>query len=541
MGNLSHGREAIRYYLDALKYFESDEAPKSEQLNHNIRATLYNIACAYKNIDNWTQYEKSISRIEQMVEKEKNMKELANVYQMYVDMYLRKEKPELALDYALRSLDIQRNEKTYSPRQLPYAFQYVSLVYNVGFKDYKKALEYGNECLKAAEKYGGIEEIAMAYNAIANAYFGLENYSKAEAMALRSYQLDSLSLDKNLLKTIIISNIKMGKKDKALHYFFVLENRYSEIINDEYQERLSELEVRYETEKKQLEIEKQQQIIKRQKLQQYLLIGGITVSILIVVLLWFLLRLRNRRNQALAEMNSTKDKFFTIISHDLKSPALALHQAIQLLRNNRKEWDAETLDNYCEKLLHSVDSQVNFLYDLLNWSQLQSGCTKYNPVFFDLVDEFDSDTFSLMRNMATQKGVDLQINTPQTALVNGDVNFINTVIRNLLDNAIKFTPKGGTVTLEIAHCTGVARNAPTTRISISDNGIGMTEEQRRHLIRNDATIGTGRKYSTPTRGTANETGTGLGLTVCKELLEKHGSKLYIESEEGKGSTFWFKI
>jgi signal transduction histidine kinase len=178
----------------------------------------------------------------------------------------------------------------------------------------------------------------------------------------------------------------------------------------------------------------------------------------------------------------------------------------------------------------------------------------YKPVLYDIAADMRENVTTLCKSMAENKGIELITDLPDAALVTGDINMLQTVVRNLLDNAIKFTSKGGTVTLEIEDRKSVraqdrksllpqtANRSPHTahRISISDTGTGMSEEQISHLL-HKGNDGTGRKSSTPTRGTANETGTGLGLVVCKELLEKHNTTLHIESEEGKGSTFWFEI
>ena len=221
-------------------------------------------------------------------------------------------------------------------------------------------------------------------------------------------------------------------------------------------------------------------------------------------------------------MNATKDKFFNIISHDLKNPAIAQRNALQLLLSNSENWNTELLTKYYSELLKSADSQVALLYNLLNWAQVQTGRMPYLPAPFDLIDALQTDIV-IIQNMAEQKGITFNIDIPQKAIVTGDDNMLTIVIRNLLTNAVKFTNAGGSVSLNISqNC-----------ISISDTGIGMTEEQQQNLFHID------KKRSR--LGTSGEQGSGLGLIVCKELVEKHGSTLHIESVEGKGSKFWFEI
>jgi len=290
-----------------------------------------------------------------------------------------------------------------------------------------------------------------------------------------------------------------------------------------------EMSAKYETEKKELEIERQQQVIDRQNLQRGLLAGGIAVSIVILALLWYMLRLRNRRNAALTEMNATKDRFFSIISHDLKNPAVAQCDALRAMIENAGLWDADTISDYYHELLKSAEGQVELLYNLLNWAQIQTGRMIYTPDRFTLSDLLSDIT--LIRNMAKNKGVALVLPQSQVALITGDRNMLSTVVRNLLTNAVKFTPAGGTVTLDIS---GAHTGAPLQyTISVSDTGVGMTKEQIASLFRLDS--------ADSSIGTAGERGSGLGLIVCKELLEKHGSALHVESEVGKGSRFWFTI
>jgi len=204
-----------------------------------------------------------------------------------------------------------------------------------------------------------------------------------------------------------------------------------------------------------------------------------------------------------------------------------------MLFENAELWDVNTIKKYCQNLLKSADGQVELLYNLLNWAQIQTGRMPFQPIPFDLIAELRKTTIPLLVNMASRKDIELNAEVPNSALLTGDANMITTVVRNLLDNAIKFTPKGGTVTLKIAHCTGVARDVSTMRISVTDTGIGMEKEQIENLLRHNR--------NSSKRGTAGERGTGLGLMVCKELLEKHGTTLQIESNINEGTTFWFEI
>jgi len=293
----------------------------------------------------------------------------------------------------------------------------------------------------------------------------------------------------------------------------------------------TEMTTKYETAKKELEIANQRNTIARQTTQRNLFAAGVAISAIFLALLWYMLHLRTRRNLALAEINATKDKFFNIISHDLKNPVVAQRDALRTLVVNSRTWDADRLEEYHKDLLKTSEEQTELVYNLLGWAQFQTGRISYTPGVFSLSLRLRSD-IALLRNMAEYKGITFVANLPDDALVTGDANMLSTVVRNLLTNAIKFTGEGGTVTLDVSSCDKGACPLAYT-ISVSDTGTGMNAEQVQNLFRLNRTASK--------QGTAGELGTGLGLIVCKEFLEKHGSELHVESEEGKGSRFWFEI
>jgi signal transduction histidine kinase len=300
-----------------------------------------------------------------------------------------------------------------------------------------------------------------------------------------------------------------------------------------------------------MEIERRQNIIDRQNRVRWLLAAGIAVCAAFVALLWYMLRLRNRsntalteRNNTLSEMNAAKDKFFNIISHDLKNPAVAQLDALRILVKNGRRWDTDTLTEYYVELLRSAEGHVELIFHLLNWAKTQTGRIVCRPEKFYLAARLRFDV-TQVRYMAEKKGVTLIDTISDDVCVVGDANILATVVRNLLTNAGKFTPAGGQVTLEVSPCDNGrdgARPVSTTGyiISVTDTGIGMNHEQVATLRAKE----TGHAPSLHIRshqGTAGEQGSGLGLIVCRELLEKHGSELHIESEEGKGSKFWFEL
>lgn len=224
----------------------------------------------------------------------------------------------------------------------------------------------------------------------------------------------------------------------------------------------------------------------------------------------------------LKQLNATKDKFFSIISHDLKNPFGTIMNASKLLKTGYNELSQEQIERLIEMILTSSTKSYNLLESLLQWAKSQRGSIKTNPKPFNL-KKLVSEVFKLLVLHAKNKEINLINNIDEDIEITADINMINTVIRNLCSNAIKFTKKNGYI--KVNH--KVINDSII--ISISDNGIGMSNETKESLFKIDS-------YSS-TKGTANETGTGLGLIICKEFTEANKGIISVESVQGKGSTF----
>jgi signal transduction histidine kinase len=364
---------------------------------------------------------------------------------------------------------------------------------------------------------------------LAKTYIYLKDYKTAlyqtERQIARTEEDDYQSLEYVYSNFVLIYSAQ-GDIKKASENIRLYDRLKSKMSNENMHNAIQNMEVKYETAKKDLVIERQQTEMER-KNTRFLIILGVSIAMgLLLTLSAIIVVLYRKRSNELAQTNVTKDKFFSIISHDLKNPAVAQRDALQILLENIGKWDTDKLTKYCKKLLKSANGQVDLLYTLLNWAHLQTGRITYHPVKFKLSNILQSD-LDIAQNMADGKGVMIDLKIPENTLVTGDMDILNIVVRNLLTNAVKFTPTGGTVTLNINETGG------KYTVSVSDTGIGMTEEQKQNLFQLDI------KQSR--EGTAGEQGSGLGLIVCKDMLEKHGSKLFVESEVGKGSRFWFEV
>ena len=236
-------------------------------------------------------------------------------------------------------------------------------------------------------------------------------------------------------------------------------------------------------------------------------------------------KLNNQYNE-MREMNATKDKFFSIIAHDLKNPLSAFTGVANFLIERFYELSHEEIKEFLDDVHCSAKQLYELLENLLVWSRSQRGLVQFNPMPLDVAQIIKSN-IELVKMNADAKHIELISEVKTDILAYSDPNMLNTIIRNLVTNAIKFTRIDGKVILK-----AIEENE-FIKISVLDNGIGISDKDLEKLFRMDVS------YST--EGTGNEKGTGLGLILCKEFVEKHGGKIWVTSKIGEGSEFNFTI
>jgi signal transduction histidine kinase len=228
----------------------------------------------------------------------------------------------------------------------------------------------------------------------------------------------------------------------------------------------------------------------------------------------------------LKELNATKDKFFGIIAHDLKNPLSSLIGASELLINYVNQLDKDNILNVSMLLHGSAQQGYALLENLLDWSMTQTGRLEFSAQTM-ILNEVIKDTITIFNTQATNKNIDLQCKINGILEAEFDKNLISSVLRNLVSNAIKFTPKYGKVLVQ-AYKIG-----ENIEICVKDTGVGIPENIGNNIFRIDV------KYTR--EGTEQEKGTGLGLLLCREFIERHGGKIWVESKLGEGSEFKFTI
>jgi tetratricopeptide (TPR) repeat protein len=419
---LSDLQKAIKFALDAAKLYE--QVGDINRMDRNyFNASTYYIRMG--------DYEKGIELLLKCHELGTQLNDsvaLSSTLNSLGVAYSRWGKSEVAIDYFRKAVEIERPLN----RPLQYAGRLSTLARETAFLgNYNEALRLIKEARIHIEKLEGFQRedrIANNYLTMGDIYVEADSLQQAEncykyavsafeklnrqqlmaasllslgrlqlkqhhyAEAIKTLQhCVSISETNNLLPTqqsaqqcLYEAYKQTGNAAQALFYLEQHRILTDSIFKETTQRQISEFQVKYETAEKELEIERQQTEISRHRARQNMFTAVLSAAALLLVLLIYNVRLRNKRNRELAETNATKDKFFSIISHDLKNPALAQRDALQLLLDNSGKWDTVSLSNYYKKLLKSADRQVDLLYTLLGWAQIQTGRMPYNPAPFDL-------------------------------------------------------------------------------------------------------------------------------------------------------------
>ncbi len=228
----------------------------------------------------------------------------------------------------------------------------------------------------------------------------------------------------------------------------------------------------------------------------------------------------------LLQLNADKDRFLQILGHDLINPFNALLGYSELLLADIRKLKTDEIEDRINEIYKAAQNSYNLLSDIMMWTSAQSGKILFKPKQLNLVTTC-TDVIETLNSSADRKRISINYLKAEQIFVFADTDMLKTVLRNLISNAIKFTGNGGTINIS------ARKNPENVTISVSDNGIGIKAENKIKLFDISQVIST--------TGTASEKGTGLGLLICKEFVEKHGGKIWVESEPGKGSDFKFTL
>ena len=518
MGNYSAALEKL---YRALEIFESIKDKVG------IGYCYYNLGFVYMRQENFDKalenFETTVKIRESLNDAEGKTKALGRI----AEIYLRKGENQKALTI------FREVEKAYSnfddQRSLISIRMGLAELYKRN-NDLKKALYERKHALELSEKFADVigivtnaSEMGVIYALAGNISEG-KKFLEYGASTAKKYNSSELKLT-NYKSYAEFFEIRKDYTN-AYKYAKLLKQYQDSIYKKEKSTAISEVEAAYQLNKKEREkelvqkdLEKNQQLIKYWTLISVLFVG---LSI-VAILLYFLKR---RTTVKLRELNATKDKFFSIIAHDLKNPITAQFTLTSMIIENYKDMGKDELLELIEAVDKAGKQTYRLLENLLYWSRAQIGRLEYDPKEIFL-DEMIRESYDLLFDNAKAKNITLVPVAQSSFAAYGDEEMIKTVLRNLISNAIKFTNQGGTVRVELE------KKKEQRIVRVIDNGVGIPPEYLDQIFRIDVVA------STP--GTEGERGTGLGLILCKEFVEKNGGKLRVESEEGKGSTFSFSL
>lgn len=234
----------------------------------------------------------------------------------------------------------------------------------------------------------------------------------------------------------------------------------------------------------------------------------------------------NQRNRELSFFNTAKDKFLSIIAHDLKNPFNAILGFTDILIQNMGVLDEADIMKGLNTIKNASTHAYKLLENLLAWANNQSGRTQFNPEKINIRDQIN-ESLSMIESLAIQKNITFLVRANKFLQVNADRNMLDTILRNLISNAIKYSYNGGKIRITVTIVTS------DVHMSVSDQGVGIPPGRISTLFKID--------NRSVTLGTDNEQGTGLGLILCKDFIDRHKGKIWVESSLNKGTTFTFSL
>ena len=562
------------YYYDCGEFAQSISAAtkaarifEQRQMNEDA-ATCYSVLCiAYHRIGNMGEAlnygRKNYEYDLQTGDDDRLSSSLNNL----ATLYLGNRQPEMAEKYILRAIEIE--QQLDRPRKLATRFGIASEIYTA-LGQYEKAVEMGEKAYRFDIEGERELQAAKRLSQIAAAYEGWNKIDQAETYIRQAIGLlqkhneqVSLTISYNLLgrilrqkrafheaQTSLLKAAAMAEQTKnsiqllkaydelaellepdlpreALNYKKRSYDLQRKIFREESERQMNNFSVQYETAEKELHIQKQQSEIEQTKQHRTLFAVSTVFALLLCGMLYLLLRQRHKRNRQLAEANATKDKLFSIISHDLKAPVIAQKATLDALIANYNAYETDALLDYLERFRMASESQMELLQNLLSWAQVQTGRAKFSPLPFDITQTI-VETADLYAISAENKNIRITTEMPERCYVIGDRGMIATVLRNLINNAVKFSHPDSEI-----HISLVSKRT-SVLISVKDSGTGMTEAQV-ETIRGGAVSGIS------SAGTQGEKGSGLGLIICKDFLRRNGSRLVIESRKGEGTRMSFEL
>lgn len=420
---------------------------------------------------------------------------------------------------------------------IPAVYYNYSVIYN-RLKDYDKALDYLYKSEKIRKSYGDYRGSATDYGMMGRIYLSKNDNKNAIFYFNKAYSILTEYKANRPLVSILLGLTtayeKLGDYKTALKYFKEYKSVNDSVFNENVKRQTAISNARRQLEEKEKEIKYLEEINKDQnKIQTYLIIFSSIILVLFVSTIFLYAKVRKSRqnlseiNQKLISLNNERNKFFSIISHDLKSPFLGMLGLSSLIKDELNNYNDSHLKDLVNKLDTAINNQYKLVDQLLTWTIIQTGKMPYEPTEFALTDLI-SNVIEDLKSFSFQKNIRIKENLEKDFIVYADRNMISSVLRNLISNAIKYSFPDSDISI-IVH----QKNDDYVSVQIKDSGVGISEEKVSKIFHSDSKLST--------EGTSKETGTGLGLILVKEMVSKNKGEISVTSKENLGSIFEFTI
>ncbi len=546
--------EALKEYIYSENYFDKYikiHDQYYDKVYENYGATLNNIGNVYLRLDD---YEQAVKFFEQalVIQKETGDKySEAAAYTNIGNIYHYLQKYEKSLQFYLNALECANivNNITLKAN----INQNIATTYQ-NIKRYKEAQKFYTTALELYSQTDNNDGLMEIYHSLALSFFGERKIDSTEHYFDLAIKMAKYIQDFQYLSFIQYDKAQYyrenGKYEDAFKYLEQSQISKDSVLTKESREQINKLTVQYDTEKKDnlLKIKNLEMLKKENELYISLLV--ILALFIIVILIFRLYRNKNKnlniikekniaieranyeleqqneyinkQNIELSNLNSMKDKFFSIISHDMRNPITNMNLLLSLIESFCEVGKYDKIPDKLDKFKSSITNLMALFENLLVWSKTQTGSIKFNPARFNAseVIRHVAETFELNAEM---KNIRFKIESNTSVLIDADKDMIEFIVRNLLSNAFKFTKSGGRVAISLI------QESDLFKIIVTDSGIGLSKDNLANLFLIDHT------YSRV--GTASEKGSGLGLSIVKEFVALHQGNIEVNSEVGKGTEF----
>lgn len=558
---------AIAYYRKAKKMAELLGGKK------RIAAVNNNIGVIYWQ---WGIHDKAIQYYSESLEMREELHDSSGMAKLYNNIglvYLEHKNYTLAEEYFRNGLSISRAIKEHNTIGYSYnnlgrtafeagdfnkAFDYYKLSLeeykfldnfdgvSMSFNDialslnrlhqYDAAIGFARDALDISVRNGNKNHQGIAYKNLGISYAGYGNFKQSfaffdSALAIGN-EINSLIHIRDTYEALAEAQKAANNTTEYAKYLRLFYETKTKIQNEKSSNRLIEFQTRLETLEAKQKLEETEYLLKNRQFSLYILTGFLVVLLIVTIIVYRFYKSRNKayqelnsKTEQLDNLNATKDKILSVIAHDLKNPMGSVQSYSQMLIHEYYEMSETERIESARGIFTSIRIVFGILDNLLTWARNQRGLIEAHIEKIDLNEVTNKLKFNLV-HLAEEKQIELKINE-QNLIINSDRFFIETILNNLLTNAIKFTKPKGRVALEIEP------RRTSTVFNIQDTGTGISPEQTQTLFSLPKT--------SETKGTNFEKGTGLGLIICKELVEKLGGNITVTSKLNTGSTFIVEI